>query len=95
VIERSTVLRRAADLRFRLVVDEGVVVRQSTAEALVVSEVGARLLDLIDGRRSVGELLELLVAEYDVAPPELERDVASYLEEILALGLVLPADAGA
>lgn len=88
MIEPDTVLRRADDVRYRLVRDEGVVVRQRTAEALVVSEVGARLLDLIDGRRSVAEILRLLEAEYDVPPEALERDVTSYLGEILAIGLV-------
>ena len=91
MIEPDTVLRRADDLRYRLVRDEGVVVRQRTAEALVVSEVGARLLDLIDGRRSVGEILRLLEAEYEVAPATLERDATRYLDEILAIGLVEPA----
>ncbi len=90
MISPATVLRRAEDVRYRLVQDEGVVVRQRTAEALVVSEVGARLLDLIDGRRSVGEILRLLEQEYEVAPATLERDVAGYLEEILAIGLVEP-----
>ena len=90
MIEPDTVLRRADDVRHRLVRDEGVVVRQRTAEALVVSEVGARLLDLIDGRRSVAEILRLLEAEYDVTPEALERDVTSYLGEILAIGLVEP-----
>ncbi len=93
MIEPATVLRRSDDIRYRLVQEEGVVVRQRAAEALVVSEVGARLLDLIDGRRPVGEILRLLEAEYDVAPATLERDVLAYLEEILAIGLVVPAEA--
>ncbi len=92
MIGPETVLRRAEDVRYRVVQQEGVVVRQRSAEAIVVSEVGARLLDLIDGRRPVAELLTLLGREYEVTRPVLEADVLAYLEEIAAIGLVEPVE---
>lgn len=87
-MDLATVLERAADTRYRRVQDEGVVIRQSTAEALVVNDLGARLLDLIDGRRAVGEMLDLLEAEYEVDRPRLQADVLDYLLELQAAGLV-------
>lgn len=91
-MDLGAILRRAPDTRYRRVQDEGVVIRQSTAEALVVNDLGARLLDLIDGRSSVAELLTQLEGEYDVERPRLEADVLVYLEELERIGLVVAAD---
>lgn len=88
-MDLRTVLRRAPDTRYRRVQEEGVVIRQRTAEALVVNELGARLLDLIDGRSTVEELLDRLEAEYDVERPRLEADVLAYLDELERIGLVV------
>ena len=43
----DSVLERAADVRFRTVGDEGVVLRQSTAEVSGLNEVAARLFNLL------------------------------------------------
>lgn len=87
-LKANSVLRRAADVRFRAVADETVVIRQEAAEALVLNEVAGRLLELIDGQRSVADLLEQLQTEYDVTPEQLEVDVQSYLEELVDTGVL-------
>ncbi len=86
----DTILRRCADVRFRTVLDEGVVIKQETAEVLVLNEVAARTLELLDGARTVAEVEAQLAAEFD-APPELGHDVVAYLDELLAAGIVEPA----
>jgi hypothetical protein len=88
----ATVLRRRADVRFRTVLDEGVVIQQETAEVLVLNEVGARVLELLDGARTVGDLVTLLGGEFDATGEVLQREVARYLEELLAAGVI--EDAG-
>ncbi|MEZ5331636.1 MAG: PqqD family protein [Thermoanaerobaculia bacterium] len=87
-MDLDTVLHRAPDTRYRRVRDEGVVIRQSTAEALVLNDLGARLFELIDGRTSVTGLLDRLEAEYEVERPVLQADVMEYIAELDALGLV-------
>jgi hypothetical protein len=47
----TTRYRLAPDVRFRVVGDEGVVVRQDAGEVLVVNGVAARVLELLDPRR--------------------------------------------
>lgn len=88
-ITTSTVLRRVADVRFRAVDDETVVIRQEAAEALVLNEVAGRVLELIDGRNTVGALVDHLIEEYDVPAEDLVADVQEYLEELLATGVVV------
>jgi len=87
-MDLQTVLRRAPDSRYRRVQDEGVVIRQSTAEALVVNELGARLLDLIDGQTAIEDLVDRLEKEYEVERSRLEADVLAYLDELERIGLV-------
>lgn len=84
----STVLRRRSDVRYRLIEGEAVVLRQSAAEVLVLNEVGASVLDLADGERSVAGWLETLAAEYDADPAVLEREVLEFAGEMFAAGLL-------
>jgi ABC-type uncharacterized transport system ATPase subunit len=91
-MDLQTVLRRAPDSRYRRVQDEGVVIRQSTAEALVVNELGARLLDLIDGQTAIQGLVDQLEKEYEVERSRLETDVLAYLGELERIGLVTAQD---
>lgn len=93
MIGPDSVLCRATDLRYRAVDDETVVIRQQSAEALVLNEVAGRILDLIDGRRTVNEVVDRLLEEYEVERPRLLTDVTGYLGELLESGLVVPAAA--
>lgn len=47
------------------------------------SEVGARILSLIDGRRSVRDIVALLCAEYEVEPEVCARQTADFVEVLL------------
>src|SRR5262245_46673977 len=87
----DTLLRRRSDVRFRTVLDEGVVIKQDTAEVLVLNEVGARVLELLDGTRTVVEVEGVLLAEFAAPAAELGSDLASYLEELLAAGVIQEA----
>lgn len=84
----STVLRRRSDVRYRLIEGEAVVLRQSAAEVLVLNGVGASVLDLADGERSVAGWIETLAAEYEVDPAVLEEDVLEFAAELCAAGLL-------
>jgi hypothetical protein len=85
--------RRRADARHRNIGGEGVVVKQKAGEVLVVSEVGARVLDLVESGTDVRGMLQVLAAEYDVAPDALERDVTAYLRQLLDAEVIEPVAA--
>ncbi|MEA2602882.1 MAG: hypothetical protein QOF89_3874 [Acidobacteriota bacterium] len=96
-ITPSTVLRRRPDVRYRRIEGEAVVLRQSAAEVLVLNEVGASVLDLADGQRSVGEWIEAIVRDYcddgcdDGADREaVARDVLEFAGEATEAGLLEP-----
>jgi Coenzyme PQQ synthesis protein D (PqqD) len=85
------VLRRRSDVRFRVIEDEGVVVRQAAAEVLVLNAVATRILALADGEAPVSGWIEVLLAEFEVERSDLERDVLFFAGELVEQGLLEPA----
>jgi hypothetical protein len=82
------VIRRARDLRYRKVLGEGLAIRQSTSEVLGVNEVGARVLDLIDGVSPISHQVSTLLQEFDVAEEILTRDLLAFLAKLIDIGAV-------
>jgi len=84
------------DVRYRLLLNEAVVIRQDAAEVLGLNLVGARVLELIDEGLSEGGILERLLREFDVTPRQLQTDVRDFISELTDLGVVepLPSDRG-
>ena len=83
----SITYRRSKDVRFRIVGDEGVAVRQQAAEVLALNGVGARVMSLLDTERALDEITASLQEEYDVDAGDLARDVAAFVSELVAAGL--------
>ena len=82
------VFRRRSDVRFRTVGGEGVVLRQEAREVLVVNETGARVLELLDGRRDVAAVHAVLAAERVAAAGAVRRDLDDFLTELVEAGVV-------
>lgn len=80
--------RRCADVRFRAMGDEGMVIRQRAGEVLVLNDTGIRILDLLGEQTPVANLIEQLAREYAVSADTLAADIPAYLEELRAAGVV-------
>lgn len=76
------------DVRYRVVGDEAVVVRQKAAEVIALNDVGARVLELMSETKGIAEIVDTLAREYDVDRPTLERDVESFIGEIVEAGIL-------
>ena len=94
MIQSSSVLALSADVRYRVISDEAVLVRQQAGEVLALNEVGTRVVELLDGRRQVGEIVNALVDELEVERSTLEKDVLEFLQELVDTGIVASADDG-
>lgn len=88
MIDPAATLRRRPDVRYRVIDGQAVVIVQESAEALVLNEVGTRILDLIDGERSVATVLERIEREFEVETDQLAHDVMGYLESLLEAQVV-------
>lgn len=84
----SFIFETKSDVRYRVVDREAVVVRQSELEVLTLNEVGTRVLELLDGNRTLKEVLDRLEGEFDVGRQTLERDVVVFLKSLVEAGVV-------
>jgi hypothetical protein len=57
-----------------------------------VSNTGKSILDRLDGRRSLCNVIDDLFAIYDSSRNELEKDVVAFVEELLRRGLVIEVE---
>lgn len=84
--------RVRTDVRYRLIREEAVVLKQEEGETLVLNEVASRILQLLDEERSIHEISEQLLTEFQVETEELFADVAGFVEELAEAGVVEPVE---
>ena len=71
-----------------------VMVLADSGEVLVLNPTGTRILELLDGKRSVTEVAAAIESEYAVSAEEAQRDLESFLQILIEAGaLTLPASA--
>ncbi len=86
----DTVYERNERVVSRRIVDELILVpvRESVAEMetlITLNEVGARIYELVDGKRSVKDICGTIVEEFDVSAETVEADVREFLEQLLSV----------
>ena len=85
---------RNPDFVFRRIADEVILlpIRKNLGDLesiFTLNEVGARVWELLDGRRSVGEIRDLVVAEFEVTPEIAAADLLELLRHLEEIGAVL------
>lgn len=58
------------------------------AAIYVLNETGARIWGLLDGQRSLADVRDMLVQEYDVPPEAAEGDLLEIVEQLREIGVV-------
>jgi hypothetical protein len=53
-----------------------------------ITGAGVRILELLDEGKDAAEIVRCLCEEYDAEAPALEADLASFLQELAAKGIV-------
>lgn len=86
----ETVYTRNERVVSRKIVDELILVpiRQSVAEMetlYTLNEVGARVYELIDGKRPVGHIVDAIVTEFQVSRETAENDVSEFISQLLEI----------
>jgi hypothetical protein len=74
--------------RFRRFENDGIVIHQKTAEAIVVSEVGTRLLEMANGTRTLAECVDSIQSEFDAPADVIERDLVQFARDLASLGVL-------
>ena len=78
---------------FRKVVDECILVpvKQKADELdsiFTLNTVGSRIWELIDGEKSITDIKEILINEYEVTNEEAEADLKEFIEKLEQIGAV-------
>jgi hypothetical protein len=89
----TTVLKKSENIVFRKIENEYILVpiRSNAADLdyiYTLNEVGARIWELIDGTRTVGDVRDIVCSEYDVTPETAAEDLDALLAELAALSTV-------
>lgn len=97
MIESKASLVRNPDFVFRKVVEETILVpvHMNVAEMdyiYTLNDIGAFIWEKLDEPRSVTELQECLLEEYDVEPEALNADLQTFIEEMLTIGAFKKAE---
>jgi Coenzyme PQQ synthesis protein D (PqqD) len=76
---------------WRVIEGEAVILSLDSKVFRGLNAVGSRVWELIDGRRSVDEIVARVVAEFEVTPEVAARDVGTFVDQLLAKQLVTAA----
>ncbi|MBU0494844.1 MAG: PqqD family protein [Chloroflexi bacterium] len=83
--------------------DPSIVAREIAGEVLLVpirqnvgdleslyrlNETAARMWALVDGQRTVGEIRDAIVAEFDIGPEQAQQDVTEFVAQLETIGAV-------
>ncbi|MFC2144534.1 PqqD family protein [Acidobacteriota bacterium] len=83
--------RVAPDVRYRLIDDEAIVVRQNEGDVLVFNDVAARVLQLVSEGLTPQQISDRAVEEYDAPEATIRDDVVKFLDELESLNVVEPS----
>jgi hypothetical protein len=87
--QRIHKLRRSADSAYRAVGDEGgLVVLPIRSEVKVLNPVGSKIYSLLDGNHTERQIIDAVVAEFDISPVEAARDLREFLQELEEHGML-------
>jgi ubiquinone biosynthesis protein COQ9 len=89
VIDLQDVLKRSPNSAFRVYDGQATIVLPDRAEVKVLNEVGSLVWERMDGARTVADIIDAVIAEYDIAPVEARRDVLSFIETLRESGMVI------
>lgn len=92
---KSRVYRQDPGMVFREIAGEMILVpinscADQTDSIFVLNETGARFWELLDGSRSISEIADLFVDEYQVDRDTILEDLEDYAKELLAAGAIAP-----
>jgi hypothetical protein len=66
----------------RVIKDEAVLVLPARGQVKVLNEVGARIWSLVDGKRTVGNIIATIEAEYAVSAEVALNDTSIFLDQL-------------
>lgn len=85
-------VERHGNVVARRVADDAILLDLRNGRFFDLNGVGARIWDLLETRRSIDALVEVIVAEYDVSEEAAKGDVLRLVDELRRFDLVRVCD---
>ncbi len=90
-LARGTSVRPSADVLFRELEGEAVLLDLGSGRYFGLNAVGTRVWTLLAAGATIGAAAAAIVAEFDVDPDQIARDIDDLVTELAARGLIVPA----
>src|SRR5262249_37975961 len=87
-VDRGLVLSKSADAAYRIYDGEATIVLPSMARVSVLNEMGSRVWEAIDGRRTIGEIVDEILEQFDVTRETAEADLFAFVDALREHGMV-------
>jgi hypothetical protein len=87
-MDLGTILSKSPDAAYRIYDGEATIVLPSKAEVTVLNPVASLVWDAIDGRRTLAEILESVLHDYEVPREQAMRDLLEFVNTLREQGMV-------
>lgn len=84
----ESIPKKNPNAAFRTYDGEATIVLPDRAEVKVLNPSGSTIWEAIDGRRSLGEILDLVLREYETTREEAEADLLEFVASLREQGMV-------
>lgn len=84
----SAIPRRTPSVASRALDGEAVLVHPGQSKVAVLNDVGSRLWELADGRRSIADMARVIADEYEVSLIKAEADTEAFCRDLAGRGLL-------
>ena len=88
----EAVLSKNPDAAFRTYDGLATVVLPGRAEVDVLNAVGSVIWQQIDGQRTLAQILQAVMDEFDIGPDEARQDLLEFVDELRQHGMVIEAE---
>lgn len=80
--------RRSKDIAWRTIGGQAFIVTTRTSTLHELNETGTAIWNYLDRPRTIADIAGHLAAEFEVTPPDAQRDTVAYLSQLEKAGLV-------
>lgn len=74
---------------YRMVDGEAVIVEPQNGLVNVINETGSRIWELVDGKRSVAQIADIISSEYETSAQTALKDTTAFFDEMSKNGLII------
>jgi hypothetical protein len=87
-MDLSIVLTKSPDAAYRTYDGQATIVLPSRAQVSVLNEVGSAVWERIDGRRSLQEILDGIMEDFEITRDRALTDLEAFVADLRAQGMV-------